>query len=141
MVWIRGIVKLDNRNRNSDSDEETQKEALQIQANKILDIESVAEQQTSALEVMIPESDLENTEKLEALQEIARANKGDHDLILRLMSSRYGEVIARCAQKYNIAYKPQIIEQVEELFGENCIKPSNRTIRGKKSRTSHMDFV
>ncbi len=141
VVWIRGTVKLDNRNRNSDSDEDMQKEALQIQANKILDIESVAEQQTSALEVTIPESDLENTEKLAALQEIARANKGDHDLILRLMSSRYGEVIARCAQKYNIAYKPQIIEQVEGLFGENCIKPSNRTIRGKKSRTSHMDFV
>jgi DNA polymerase-3 subunit alpha len=141
VVWIRGTVKLDNRNRNSDSDEDTQKEALQIQANKILDIESVSEQQTSALEVTIPESDLENTGKLEALQEIARANKGDHDLILRLMSSRYGEVIARCAQKYNIAYEPQIVEQVEGLFGEDCIKPSNRTIRGKKSRTSQMDFV
>ena len=141
VVWIRGTVKLDNRSRNSDSDEDTQKEALQIQANKILDIESVTEQQTSALEVTIPESDLENTEKLETLQEIARANKGEHDLILRLMSPRYGEVIARCAQKYNIAYKPQIIEQVEGLFGENCIKPSNRTIRGKKSRTSQMDFV
>ena len=142
VVWIRGTVKLDNRNRNnSDSDEDTQKEALQIQANKILDIESVAEQQTSALEVTIPESDLENTAKLEALHGIARANRGDHDLILRLMSSRYGEVIARCAQKYNIAYEPQIIEQVEGLFGENCIKPSNRTIRGKKSRTSQMDFV
>ena len=139
VVWIRGTVKLDNRNRNSDDD--TEDEVRQIQANKILDIESVAEQQTSALEVTIPESDLENTEKLEALQEIARANKGNHDLILRLMSSRYGEVIARCAQKYNIAYKSQIIEQVEELFGENCIKPSNRTIRGKKSRTSQMDFV
>jgi len=141
VVWIRGTVKLDNRNRNSDSDEDTQKEALQIQANKILDIESVAGQQTSALEVTISESDLENTEKLEALQEIARTNRGDHDLILRLMSSRYGEVIARCARKYNIAYKPQIVEQVEGLFGENCIKPSNRTIRGKKSRTSQMDFV
>ncbi|MYB01216.1 DNA polymerase III subunit alpha, partial [Candidatus Poribacteria bacterium] len=141
VVWIRGTVKLDNRNRNSDSDEDTQKEALQIQAGKILDIESVAEQQTSALEVTIPESDLENAEKLEALQKIARANKGDHDLILRLMSPRYGEVIARCDRKYNVAYKPQIIEQVEGLFGENCIKPSNRTIRGKKSRTSQMDFV
>ena len=139
VVWIRGTVKPDKRNRNSDDDKED--DVRQIHANKILDIESVAEQQTSALEVTIPESDLENTEKLEALQEIARANKGDHDLILRLMSSRYGEVIARCAQKYNIAYEPQIIEQVEELFGENCIKPSNRTIRGKKSRTSQMDFV
>ncbi|MCY4554649.1 MAG: OB-fold nucleic acid binding domain-containing protein, partial [Candidatus Poribacteria bacterium] len=140
VVWIRGTVKLDNRSRNN-SDEDTQNETRQIQADKILDIESVAEQQTSALEVTIPESDLENAEKLEALQEIVRANKGDHDLILRLMSPRYGEVIARCAQKYNIAYKPQLIEQVEGLFGENCIKPSNRTIRGKKSRTSQMDFV
>jgi DNA polymerase-3 subunit alpha len=139
VVWIRGTVKPDKRNRNSDDEKED--EVRQIHANKILDIESVAEQQTSALEVTIPEADLENTEKLEALQEIARANKGDHDLILRLMSSRYGEVIARCAQKYNIAYEPQIIEQVEELFGEDCIKPSNRTIRGKKSRTSQMDFV
>jgi DNA polymerase-3 subunit alpha len=139
VVWIRGTVKPDKRNRNSDDEKED--EVRQIHANKILDIESVAEQQTSALEVTIPEADLENTEKLEALQEIARANKGDHDLILRLMSSRYGEVIARCAQKYNIAYEPQIVEQVEGLFGEDCIKPSNRTIRGKKSRTSQMDFV
>ncbi|RKU20240.1 DNA polymerase III subunit alpha [Candidatus Poribacteria bacterium] len=139
VVWIRGTVKPDNRNRNSDDEKED--EVRQLQANKILDIESVADQQTSALEVTIPESDLENTEKLEALQEIARANRGEHDLILRLMSSHYGEVIARCAQKYNVAYKPQIIEQIEGLFGENCIKPSNRTIRGKKSRTSQMDFV
>ena len=139
VVWIRGTVKLDNRNRNSDED--TQDEIRQLQANKILDIESVTEQQTSALEVTIPEADLENTKKLEALQEIARANKGEHDLILRLMSSRYGEVIARCGRKYNVAHQPQVIEQVEGLFGENCIKPSNRTIRGKKSRTSQMDFV
>ena len=139
VVWIRGTVKLDNRNRNSDED--TQDEIRQLQANKILDIESVTEQQTSALEVTIPESDLENTEKLEALQQIARANKGEHDLILRLISPRYGEVIARCGRKYNVAHQPQVIEQVEGLFGENCIKPSNRTIRGKKNRTSQMDFV
>ena len=140
VVWIRGTIKLDKRSRNN-SDEDTQNEVRQLQADKILDIESVSEQQTSALEVTIPESDIENTKKLEALQEIARANKGDHDLILRLMSSRYGEVIARCAQKYNIAYKPQIIEQVEGLFGADCIKPSNRTIRGNKSRISQMDYV
>ena len=45
-----------------------QREERQIQADKILDIESVSSQQTSALEVTISESDLENTEKLEALQ-------------------------------------------------------------------------
>ena len=140
VVWIRGTIKLDKRSRNN-SDEDTQNEVRQIQADKILDIESVSEQQTSALEVTIPESDLENTQKLEALQKIARANKGDHDLILRLMSPRYGEVIARCGEKYNVAYKPQVIEQVEGLFGADCIKPSNRTIRRNKSRISQMDYV
>ena len=139
VVWIRGTVKLDNRNRNSDDD--TQREARQIQAEKILDIESVSEQQTSALEVTIPESDVENVEKLERLQEIARANKGDLDLILRLMSPHYGEVIAQCGKKYSVADAPQVIEQIEGLFGENSAKPSNRTIRGNKSRTSHMDYV
>ena len=140
VVWIRGTIKLDNRSRNN-SDEDTQNESRQLQADKILDIESVSEQQTSALEVTIPESDLENTKKLEALQEIARANRGEHDLILRLMSPRYGEVIARCGEKYNVAYKPQVIEQVEGLFGADCIKPSNRTIRRNKSRISQMDYV
>ena len=140
VVWIRGTIKLDKRSRNN-SDEDTQNEVRQIQADKILDIESVSEQQTSALEVTIPESDLENTQKLAALQKIARANKGDHDLILRLMSPRYGEVIARCGEKYNVAYKPQVIEQVEGLFGADCIKPSNRTIRRNKSRISQMDYV
>ena len=139
VVWIRGSVTQDNRNRKSDS--EMQREERQIQADKILDIESVSDQQTSALEVTISEPDLENTAKLEALQKIARANKGKHDLILRLISSRYGEVIARCGEKYNVAYEPRVIEQVERLFGENCIKPSNRTIRGNKSRASRMDFV
>ena len=139
VVWIRGSVTQDNRNRKSDS--EMQREERQIQADKILDVESVSEQQTSAVEVTISESDLGDATKLEALQKIASANKGKHDLILRLMSSRYGEVIAQCGEKFNMAYEPRVIEQVEQLFGENCIKPSNRTIRGNKSRTSRMDFV
>ncbi len=139
VVWIRGKVNQNNRNRRTD--DESQREQRQIQAEDIVDIESVCEKQTSALEVTIPETDLENTEKLEALQKIARANSGQNDLILRLMTPRYGEVIARCAQKYNVAYRPQVIEQVEQLFGENCIKPSNRTIRGGKNRGSYTDFV
>ena len=141
VVWIRGTVKPDNRNRNADDDSQKEKEIRQIQAGKILDIEAVTEQQTSALEVMIPESDLENTEKLEALQKIARASKGDLDLILRLMSPHYGEVIARCDRKYNVANEPQVIEQVEKLFGENSAKPSNRTIRSNQKNASQMDFV
>ena len=142
VVWIRGKVNINQNSRNRRSENgDAEREERQIQADRVIDIESVREQQTSALEVTISESDVENVEKLKRLQEIARANKGDLDLILRLISPRYGEVIARCAQKYNVAYAPQVIEQVEGLFGENSVKPSNLTIRGNKSRTSHMDFV
>ncbi len=142
VVWIRGKVNINQNSRNRRTENgDAEREERQIQADRVIDIESVSEQQTSALEVTIPESDIENVEKLERLQEIARANKGDLDLILRLMSPRYGEVVARCAQKYSVAYAPQVIEQVEELFGENSVKPSNLTIRGNKSRTSQMDFV
>ena len=139
VVWIRGKVNQNGRNRKFD--DETQREQRQIQAENIVDIETVCEKQTSALEVTIPEADIDNTEKLEKLQEIARANRGKNDLILRLMTPSYGEVIAQCGKKYNVAYKPQVIKEVEQLFGANCIKPSNRTIRGNKSRTSQMDFV
>ena len=142
VVWIRGKVNINQNSRNRRSENgDAEREERQIQADRVIDIESVSEQQTSALEVTIPESDVENVEKLERLKEIVRANKGDLDLILRLISPHYGEVIARCAQKYSVAYAPQVIEQVEGLFGENSVKPSNLTIRGNKSRTSHMDFV
>ena len=141
VVWIRGKVNINQNSRRRSENGDTEREERQIQADRVIDIESVKEQQTSALEVTIPESDVENVEKLERLQEIARANKGDLDLILRLITPRYGEVIARCAQKYSVAYTPQVLEQVEALFGENSVKPSNLTIRGNKSRTSHMDFV
>ena len=76
----------------------------QIQADEIMDIESVPEKQTSALEVTIPETDLENTEKLEALQKIARANRGErrsdfttHDSPLRRGHRPVWSEIQRCA--------------------------------------------
>ena len=142
VVWIRGKVNINQNSRNRRTENgDAEREERQIQADRVIDIESVSEQQTSALEVTIPESDVENVEKLQRLQEIVRANKGDLDLILRLISPRYGEVVARCAQKYTVAYAPHVIEQVEALFGENSVKPSNLTIRGNKSRTSQMDFV
>ena len=142
VVWIRGKVNINQNSRNRKSENgEMEKEERQIQADRVIDIESVTEQQTSALEVTIPESDIEDTEKLKALQKIAAANKGNLDLILRLMSPHYGEVIARCDRKYNVAHEPQIIEQVEKLFGENSVKPSNRTIRSNKKNASRMDFV
>ena len=123
-VWIRGKVNVKQNGRNRKSDDEPQKEERQIQAEQIVDIATVSKDQTTSLEVIIPESDLENTEKLEALQQIASANRGELDLILRLMSPRYGEVIAKCAQKYSVAHEPSLIEQVEKLFGENSVKPA-----------------
>ena len=142
VVWIRGKVNVNQNSRTRRTENgETEREERQIQADRVIDIEAVSEQQTSALEVTISESDVENVDKLERLKEIVRANKGDLDLILRLITPRYGEVIARCDQKYSVAYAPQVVEQVEGLFGENSVKPSNLTIRGNKSRTSQMDFV
>lgn len=139
VVWIRGSIHQDNRNRRAG--DEVQREERKIHANQITDIEAVREQQTSALEVTIPETDIDNVEKLETLQQIARANKGELDLILHLTSPRFGKVIARCGTAYTIAYAPTVIEQVERLFGKNCIKPSNRTMRQSKGRASQMDFV
>lgn len=140
-VWIRGKVNIKQNSRSRKSDDEPQQEERQIQAEQIVDIATVSKDQTTSLEVIIRESDLENTEKLEALQKIARANKGELDLILRLMSPRYGEVIAKCAQKYSVAHEPAVIEQVEKLFGENSVKPSNRTIRSNKRNASQISFV
>ena len=134
VVWIRGTVG-QNR-RNGDAQEERQ-----ILAEQLSDIKSVIAEQTSAVEVTIPEEDIDNVQKLETLQQIARDNKGEHDLILHLMSPKFGEVIAQCGSAYGIAYEPPVIEKVEALFGANCIKPSNRTIRQNKGRASQMDYV
>ena len=92
--------------------------------------------------MIIPEVDIDNVQKLENLQKIARDSKGEHCLILHLMSPKFGEVIAQCGDDFGIAYEPPVIKKVEALFGANCIKPSNRTIRQNKSRaSSQMDYV
>ena len=140
VVWIRGTVGQNRRNGSRANENEAQEER-QILAEQLSDIKSVIAEQTSAVEVTIPEEDIGNTQKLEALQQIARENRGEHDLILHLMSPKFGEVIAQCSSAYGIAYAPPVIEKVEGLFGANCIKPSNRTIRQNKSRASQMDYV
>ncbi len=141
IVWIEGTVKIDQNIKNRNSDDENEQEERQIQADKIVDLEVVPEQQTSAVEVTIPESDLDNLDKLKSLKDIALANRGKLDLILRLMSPRFGEVITQCGSTYKIADAASIFKQVEDLFGENCIKRSNRTKRGKGNRVSRMNYV
>ncbi len=142
MVWIEGTVKINqNGSKNRNSDDETEVEERQIQADTILDIENVSEQRTSAVEVTIPEADLDNLDKLKTLKEIALANKGELHLILRLMSPRFGEVITRCSSNYKISDKEDVFKQVENLFGENCIKRSNRTKPKNGNRSTRNVYV
>ncbi len=142
IVWIEGTVRINhNGSKNRNSDDETEVEERQIQADTILDIETVAEQQTSAVEVTIAESDLDNLEKLKSLKEIALANKGELHLILRLMSPRFGEVITRCGSNYKITDNGDVFKQVENLFGENCIKRSNRTKPKNGNRSTRNSYV
>ncbi len=144
IVWIEGNVKINQNNRNRNTDDEAEaEEERQIQAETILDIETVSIEQTTAAEVTISESDINNLEKIKALKEIALNNKGKLHLILRLMSPRFGEVIARCGPNYNIADEDVVFKKVEDLFGEDCIKRSNRTKpKNKNGRNfSRMDYV
>ncbi|MCE2401379.1 DNA polymerase III subunit alpha [Candidatus Poribacteria bacterium] len=142
IVWIEGTVRINhNGSKNRNSDDETEVEERQIQANEIVDLETVPEQQTSAVEVIIRESDLDNLNKLKTLKEIALANKGDLHLILRLMSPRFGEVIARCGLNYKITDNDSVFKQVENLFGENCIKRSNRTKPKNGNRSTRNGYV
>ena len=145
IVWIEGKVKINQngRNRNSDDETEEEEEERQIQANVITDIETVADEQTCAVEVLISESDIENLDKMNAFREIVSTNRGNLDVVLRLMSPRFGEVIARCGSKYKIEKTDSVFEQVENLFGEDSIKCSNRTKPKKKNgnRFARMDYV
>ncbi len=143
IVWIEGTVKLNqNGSRNQDADEESEEER-QIQANEVSNIDVVREEQTSTVEVTIQESDLENHDKLKSLKEIALANRGKLDLVLRLMTPRFGEVIMRCNSNYKISDSESVFSQVEDLYGEDCIKRSNRTKPKKKNnrRNSRRNYV
>ena len=48
------------------------------------------------------------------------------------MSERFGEVNVRSGLEYKIANEDAVFEQVENLFGKDSIKRSNRTKRSNK---------
>lgn len=126
VVWIRGNVS-QGRRKNGADDDEMEEDVRQIQAAEVLPIDQVVERMTSAIEVAIPEVD--NQQKIHALQAICLQNRGEYDLILRLRSPKYGEVIAQCSSRYNISYHPSLVSEIEGLFGPDCVKRSNRTAR------------
>lgn len=127
IVWINGELKISSNAKNRNSDIRSNMENRLIHATEIIDIADVPKLLTSAAEVTIPEADIDNLEKLNALKEIALANEGDLQIVLRLTSQRFGEVIAHCGANYKIINEDSVFKQVENLFGENCIKRSNRT--------------
>ena len=131
-VWIEGKIRNMPRGSKSKTADKTATEK-RIYASRIMDITAVTEKLTSAVEVEIAESDINNFEKLKALQDIALANSGDLHLILRLASSRFGDVIVRCGMAYKIANDDTVFKQVNKLFGENSIKRSNRTRRLRRN--------
>ena len=140
VVWIRGNVN-ENRRRNGANDDEIEEATHQIQAEEILPIDAVVNRLTSAIEVTISETDATNQEKLDALRSICLREKGDHDLILRLLTPKYGEIIAQCSARYNISYPSQTVSEIEALFGNDSVKPSNRTTRVGEKPSSVMSFV
>ena len=101
----------------------------QILAAEVLPITQVVNRLTSAVEITISETDVADQRKMSELQKICLQRRGDCDLILRLMSPKYGEIITRCGSRYNISYDSACISQIEDLFGGNSAKPSNRTSR------------
>ncbi len=127
IVWINGELKNNPHTKNRNNHARSSMEKYLIHANEIIDVVDVPDLLTSTAEVTIPESDLKNYNKFQAFKEIALANRGDLHLILRLMSPRFGEVIVHCGANYKLVNKDSVFKQVESLFGQNCIKRSNRT--------------
>ena len=128
VVWIRGNVS-ENRSRNGGEEDKIEEDVRQILAAEVLPITQVVNRLTSAVEITISETDVADQRKMSELQKICLQRRGDCDLILRLMSPKYGEIITRCGSRYNISYDSACISQIEDLFGGNSAKPSNRTSR------------
>jgi DNA polymerase-3 subunit alpha len=128
VVWIRGNVS-ENRSRNGGEEDKIEEDVRQILAAEVLPITQVVNRLTSAVEITISETDVADQGKMSELQKICLQRRGDCDLILRLMSPKYGEIITRCGSRYNISYDSACISQIEDLFGGNSAKPSNRTSR------------
>ena len=79
---------------------------------------------------------------MERLLAICNQHDGDNDLILRLPYPRYGEVVAQCSPKYNVSYEPELVAEVEALFGNDSVKRSNRTTRvGERTNGSSVSYV
>ena len=134
VVWVRGDISVDMRSKKTD-DDGNEIDARQIQVNEVVAIEDLVESKTSSVEVVIPKVTI--PEPIEQLKKLCAKYRGEHDLILRLTDSKFGEVIVQCGGKFRIKDSENAIKDIESLFGESSVYRSNRTHRqGDQTRHS-----
>ncbi|MCS5612595.1 MAG: hypothetical protein NZ961_19395, partial [Candidatus Poribacteria bacterium] len=133
VVWVRGDISVDMRSKKTD-DDGNEIDARQIQVNEVVAIEDLVESKTSSVEVVIPKVTI--PEPIEQLKKLCAKYRGEHDLILRLTDSKFGEVIVQCGGKFRIKDSENAIKDIESLFGESTVYRSNRTHR-QGDQTQH----
>ena len=121
-----GMIALVHGSVSNDS----RKKTKQIVINRILDLNNI-DKLIDTVEVVIQECDIDNQEKLELLQQIAKDHQGKKNLVLHLKTTNYGTVIARSSGDYKMDYSPKIVNKIEELFGKGCVIPTNRNKRAE----------
>ena len=124
-VWIKGTIDTKYKRSKKGSG----KQERQVLINILEPITTVVSNQTSDIEVVIPEEDVKALDKLKLLQEIAKDNPGSKNLLLHFTTAKSGKVLAQSGVDYNINYSDAIKEQIETIFGKGSIYPSNRTRR------------
>ena len=124
--WIKGTV--DAKYRRSKK-KDSEKQDRQVLINLIEPLSTVVANQTTDVEVVIPEEDIENLEKLKKLREIAEKSQGSKNLLLHLTTAKSGTVLAQSSDSYKIEYSDDIIAAVEDIFGKGSIYSSNKTVR------------
>jgi DNA polymerase-3 subunit alpha len=113
VVWVRGDISVDMRSKKTD-DDGNEIDARQIQVNEVVAIEDLVESKTSSVEVVIPKVTI--PEPIEQLKKLCAKYRGEHDLILRLTDSKFGEVIVQCGGKFRIKDSENAIKDIESLF-------------------------
>ena len=109
---------------------DAKKKTKQLVIEKVTPIKDVIKM-ADTVEVVISETDVDNQEKLESLFYLTQKYKGDKNLVLHLKSSNFGTVVAQSHDEYNIHYNEQIAREIEELFGEGSVFPTNRSQRAE----------
>ena len=109
---------------------DSKKKTKQIVINRATPIKDVLKM-ADTVEIIISEDDVDNQEKLESLHQITKDHKGDKNLVLHLRTSDYGTVVAQSSDEYKIDYNQEVIDKIEELFGNESIVPTNRSKRSE----------